>query len=88
MFHPVTSSYLLLRAKWSIRQESYTAMCSLKNAIPARINNLMLCSQIESNVVSTGVSQTRWVDLHQPVGREGLVFVVWLGANKQNPQYQ
>lgn len=66
MFHPVTSSPLLLCAKWSIRQASYTTMCSLKNTLPARINNSMLYSQIESSVESAGLSQTRWVDLHQP----------------------
>lgn len=65
VFHCVTSSYLLIRAKWSIRQAPYTAVCSLKSTISARINNLMLCSQIQSNLISTGLSQTHWVNLHQ-----------------------
>lgn len=59
VFHPVTSSYLLIRAKWSIRQAPYTAVRSLKTTISARINNLMLCSQIQSNLISTGLNQTQ-----------------------------
>lgn len=43
----MTSSYRLLRAKWSIRQASYTTRCSLKNVIPTRINNWMLWNWIK-----------------------------------------
>lgn len=62
-FHHVTSSYFLLHAKWSIRQASYITTCSFKITKPARMNHLMLCSQIELNVISAGLSEWTYISL-------------------------
>lgn len=62
-FHHVTSSYFLLHAKWSIRQASYITTCSFKITKPARMNHLMLCSQIELNVISAGLSELTYISM-------------------------